>query len=134
MRQNSSKKCPKQVVYAGEADIVGLESYLMMGLRINVIGLMGCSGQLQIYLVSWLKYSTPSSQQSAICLFSASEIQYFSSHYIPLIFVCIFSFPSDFFTRDLHAKVLYSFIGSSCMDHTIIGFVTRKIMYCNKSK
>jgi hypothetical protein len=52
MRQNSIKRCPKQVVYAGEADIIGLESYLMMGLRINGVGLMGFSGQLQIYLVS----------------------------------------------------------------------------------
>jgi len=54
MRQNSIKKCPKQVVYAGEADIIGLESYLMMGLRINGVGLMGFSGQLQIYLFSEL--------------------------------------------------------------------------------
>jgi len=46
MRQNNStKKCPKQVVYADEADIIGLESYLMMGLRTNGVGLIGFSGQ-----------------------------------------------------------------------------------------
>jgi hypothetical protein len=46
MRQNNSdKKCPRQVVYEGEADIIGLESYLMMGLGINCAGLMGFSEQ-----------------------------------------------------------------------------------------
>jgi hypothetical protein len=46
MRQNNStKRCLKQVVYAGEADIIGLETYLMMGLRINGVGLTGFSGQ-----------------------------------------------------------------------------------------
>jgi len=46
--------CPKQVVYVGEADIIGLESYLIISLRINGVGCMGVSGQYQLYLFSEL--------------------------------------------------------------------------------
>jgi hypothetical protein len=42
---NSIKNCPKQVVYTDKTDIIGLESYLMIGLRINGVGLMGFSEQ-----------------------------------------------------------------------------------------
>jgi hypothetical protein len=34
-QSNSIKKCPRQAIYVGEADIIGLEKYLMVSFGIT---------------------------------------------------------------------------------------------------